>query len=687
MKFFAAKAKDPTDMAVAEEGATVSDVVGSSEIIGFEADLEAAAGLIAGAMANLRAEEGVAEAVATDMSRLRAILGEDGTQTGSLGRPRWRLLGKSDFQQLYNKIQASEDWPSDMKEVMTTLREKIIDKTTAEQKWLLTMSKDELDQSPWTSWKSEMDRVDSYAQQARQYTNSDIRDVDRMMSGMGPSRYTRGKVLRSLQGRLDAQDNLPCIAGGMAYSRYLVEGERAAELMVHAASFIGGRRRHSPRSHRGRAQAGYVERDEEHIAAIYGGGCITPDRQIIRNFNPARGSTQGTNNIIAGQATCKMTVATAAAKTVPEVQPEAAATSVVEDMLDGSAMPSQAGIKTDTPWKMGENRAEPATPVPTDVPPIRKGPMDCVDPDCASTGANATPKSDTLPEPSDPEGPNWRFWEPDLAPGATYRSCCDELTRMMRTKYDADLDRIAEKRGFRRSKSPRQLAEDADRAIVSESLGRRAADPDRGYCRRWFAPTVGQILKWGGIAFLFVEVFIELAHEKSGCYVQQMRKDGSIEGSARLCPDATYPNGAFSWWPNKKIENGCSCQAVWNGELQPPQPPKNLLSAGCWDVGSPEARPCEKQSGDGGYNYEWQNYSFMDAVTHTFSSLTQDMGSCLHCITKLAAGALGGGLTSIFFIIVILIILYVVRWVYVNFFKGLGGGGGGSDNAPRIEVV
>jgi len=672
-------------MAVAEEGATVSDVVGSSEIIGFEADLEAAAGLIAEAMASLRAEEGVAQAVSTDMSRLRAILGEDGTQTGSLGRPRYRIAGKSDFQQLYDKIQASKDWPSNLKEDMTTLRGHIIDKTTAEQKWLLTLSKDELDQSAWTSWKSEMDRVDSYAQQAKAQPSSDIRDVDRMMSGMGPSRYTRGKVLRSLQGRLDAQDNLPCIAGGMAYSRYLVEGERAAELMVHAASFIGGRRRHSPRFLRGRAQVGYVERDEEHIAAIYGGGCITPDRKIIRNFNPARGSVQGTNNIIAGQATCKMTVATAAAKTVPEIQSGAAATAVVEDMLDRSAMPSQAGIKTEEPWQMGKNGAEPATPVFTDVPPIRKGPMDCVDPECANTGANASPKSDTLPVPSNPDGPNWRFWEPDLAPGATYRSTCDELTRMMRTKYDADLDRIAAERGFKRSKSPGQLAEDADRAIVSESLGRDAADPDRGYCRRWVAPTIGQILKWGGIAFLFVEVFIELSHEKSGCYVQQMRKDGSIQGSSKLCPDATYPNGAWSWWPNSKIANACTCQAVWDGKLQPPQPPKNLLSAGCSDIGSPEARPCEKQSGDGGYNYHWENYSFMNAVTHTFSSLTQDMGSCLNCLTKLAAGALGGGLASVFCIIVILIILYVVRWVYVHFFKGTGGGG--SDHAPHIEVV
>ena len=599
--------------------AAIDELAGEAEVIARLGAVEIQASSIASAIKNLSSfATGQVDVIQSNMNELRDILGAEGRHTSSLGRPPWSLSSKSLVQLTFEKILGKESvWPAEMKEQARTLREHVINRSAAEQNYALRLMKEDLKRVRFTNYENEVKSIEAARSAAINDLGSDIQDLDVFLRGKGGARNI-GKVMDAGEGRFDIRERACAAAAGLAYSRYLERGERASLQLLEAAAFVGGRRRRSPRKS---IDAYLIERDEEQHAALYG-TCL--------DFHGVSRFATDAKNWVLGRGLVRSAVAKAerTLSALGQLGPEEAAIAAAIEGGDSAAI----GLR---PLEGGppESFGGPAVnPTPPEYLPF---------------GARGGNGQTGIPE-INPEAPG-------VPSSASFQRGVERLTAAITPPESLQ---ELEGRLPWRDRWRNKLNNFATGAVSWTAVPRGVFR----WFRTYFTRIVGMALK-AFTAFMAFEVFNQMAKEKSGCYVQSLRRDGSAQSSIKICHDATWPN-TWSTSPNELIKQNCQdCYQVNELDWDPIQVPRNLLENGCTEVGDPTQRPCRRRNEDG-FNYHWDSTSTFDAMGATISSFERGLGSCLECATKLGAAALSGGIMSIFSIIAVLVILYVIYHIY-----------------------
>ena len=612
--------------------AAIDELAGEAEGLENLAAVEEEAQALAATLKGLSAyaQSVNIEGVLADMNELTSILGEEGNNTSSLGRPPWSMSSKSLVQQRFSKMlnDTSGDWPPEMKEQVKTLREHVINRSAAELKYTLRLMKDEFTNLKFTTYEKELDGIEAARSGAINDEESDIQDLDMFLRGRGDSR-TIGKVSDSREARFNMRDKACLVAGGLAYSRYLERGERASLQLLEAAAFVAGRRRRSPRKNTDASTL--IRRDEDQYAALYG--------QCLDINGISRFSTDYKNWLLGRSLVKAVTSLGERALMSLGLKADQAAAADAINTLNPGDIPTNEF--PDGPQERIGNLPNEAFDIPDVLPPQVDG--------FGENGGNA---QTGLPDP-DPQAAG-------VPTSPAFDQACRDLAAAAR-----DSPEVTEE--VQQSGQPIP-SNDSPLVRFKRGLGEfvEGVKAKGRFFRRNFTTIVYMASTTLGV-FLAFETFNQMAKEKSGCYVQNLKIDGSAESSVKLCHDATWPN-TWSFSPNSKIKENCQdCYQVYQEQWKPNEVPQNLFDNGCTDVGDPDKRPCRATQSVEGFNYHWDATSVFDAMGQTIDEFTHDFGSCLDCATKLAAAALGGGLASIVAIIVILIILYAVYHIYKSF--------------------
>jgi hypothetical protein len=651
------------------------------------------------------------------------VIGKDAQRSSSLGRsaiPYKDSQFTAAYKKLMTKACSGTPDPVLIKSI-TNLRASVARQCLHQQEFIFQSCKDTLDNEWFTNTQRQMDfarhsfnetvGMDGLAEDGVTFDASKvghIRDLDEAMSGFGRGRMTRGAVLKRFSNRLDS-DSWPCMVSAGLYSRYLCEGERAANRYLEAVTFVAGQRRSTPKR-RSSASLHSTEfyRTESELA-LYGGVgpgvCLTPDgtgwytvtdmnamdvaagRSWLAKFNTDAEKTEMLNNSKAWQVA-----------------------QLMRNVGEGKVDPTLLGIGRPGDWEFRGPRGRDGKPIEVNGKEVgpKKWCRKYTEPlDAPNDPRNSpTVRSERICGGDSIEccnaeiaGPNGEpldiDWSPEIrangSPSDEIQDAVQELIRGVRTKASPWWDKFGWRRRWRveaAKNDPMNVLRRIEMETVDDiGTGESASARGRGWNRQWYVTTLGQLLKWGSYVFMFFLLFNQMAHDKTGCYLQQLHAGEAEEPywAIKLCPDATFPHGAFSASANGAIRYACSCDCWYgrSGTCKPETAPTNLMAHGC-TAGVSMARVCRKDEKSAGFNYEWNDYSVWQAITDTATSMTQDLGSCIECATKLGAMALGGGITSVFAIVAILIILYVVHWVYRNFFSSMEAGG--ASNAPSINI-
>jgi hypothetical protein len=628
------------------------DLIEDADVLESAAGIEAEASSLAASLRNLNdfAVVQQKDVLLRDMRMLNSYIGAEGRSTVSLGRPGWSLSTKSLVQKTFDTMLADgSEWAAERTTVIN-LRANVISRCAAEQRYVLSLMKNELKEAPFTSLQRELDIVNAAEKSALSNLESDIRDVDVCLKGMGEGRAV-GKVLSSSEGKINMNDSV-CAAAVGAYSRYLERGERSSLRLLEAADFVAGRRRRSPR----RASYSVAPRDRDQHAALYGVGCFG-DYGMIR-FAPERG---GVLNWLLGKSMLRASVNTAEAGILP-FEGDSAVSAAVHALTRDD--PEAAGIKAPPdgpPDKVDGKPNEEPNVTPETPPGAKDSPYNCgkkVNDACTNTPRGANGQDAPAQEIGKP---------PDRYPSEGFEEAANKIANDMQTAHNRDANTQTEERGADTAegffhKIFRKIGEFGEKSSSrAEKVG--------NFFRRAWTQAIYPLLKVCAAGFFALEVFNQMAQEKSGCYIQNLTETGNVTSSVKLCQDATWPS-KLSLTPNQKIESNCQdCYQVYQLHWDPAKVPQNLLDNGCTDIGDPNARKCRATQAVKGLNYHWDSTTVIDAMGDTMAAMAKDLAACIECTTKLAAAALSGGVASIFAIIIILVILYVVRWIYEAFLK------------------
>jgi hypothetical protein len=592
--------------------ASLEQIAAAEEVIGGFAAVEVEAASIASAFRNLNSFAALeSDIIKSNMNELRDVLGAEGRNTSSLGRPPWSLSSKSLAQQTFEKILGEKSaWPLEMKAEVKALRERVIDKSAAEQKYALRLMKQEFDKVKFANYEKELKGIEQARTAALNDLDSDIQDLDVFLRGKAGARDV-GKVMDAGEARFDIRDRACATAAGLAYSRYLERGERASLQLLEAAAFVGGRRRRSPRKS---ADAYFIARDEDQRAALYG-TCL--------DFNGVTRFTTDAKNWMLGRSLVRSAVSSAENSLAAMGRLDTETAAVIAAVEKGEV----AGLEM--------------TPFFEDAPSV-------TDEDFSLPDANPIPEQ---ARPYGPNGANGQSGLPEMNPNAAgvptsswWKKGVDEIIAALTPP-------VVEGGPF---------AQFANKLDFFVGIPLKKAF---NFFRDRFTRIVYMSLT-AFTAFMAFEVFNQMAKEKSGCYVQRVGTDGSLQSSTKICHDATWPD-TWSSAPNRKIKENCQdCYQVYESGWAPSQVPQNLRDNGCTEVGDPNQRACRSRRNEEGFNYHWDSYSAVDAMGATIASFERFLGGCLECATKLAATALSGGIMSIVAIVVILIILYASYHIY-----------------------
>lgn len=710
------------DAIATEGGDTMESMLNDPDVALAKGELEAASQFAEGYYAKIaetiRDEEGNLK---TAFEEMKNVIGDKARRTSSLGR---RFMKDSNFTAAYKKLikAAIMTQNEELINQIVNLRVAVARQALQQQEYVLWGCKDSLDREWSTNTRKQVDyardrynkSIDvngvvkseegkfSYSEEV-----SDIRDLDECLNGFWRGRMTRGAVLERSANRLDS-DAWPCMVSGGLYSRYLCEGERAANRHLEAIAFVAGRRRSTPRRKSSSAlQSTEFYRpygDTELYGGVGPGICLTPD-------GTAAYTAKDMNVVdVAAGRSWMAKFCTDGEKTAMLSGKDSKTAHLLRKVCEGSANPKLLGIEEEfdfrgpldpktgeefPDWEGHKKYVRRRTSGMDNPPPPENSPTVRDKRIClygtvnteACNAAFASGDGHPLDPGFDPDG-----GIPRGAPMEDVRESVAEIARTVRTKSSPG---FADS-GWRRKWSDnaakteprnvmRQVEMDIDDEVGSgEAVNRRG----RGWNRQWYTATLGQLLKFGTYAFSFYLLFNQMSHDKTGCYLRKLRSGTAEEPyfATKICPHATFPNGVFSFSANRAIEQACSCDCVYQAQgtaCARSDPPNRLIKNGCSE-GVSITRTCRKDQTAAGFDYRWNEYTVMDAIQDTATSLAQDLGACIDCATKLGAMALGGGIISIFAIVVILIILYVVHWVYRNFFSGIGDGGG--SDFPVINI-
>lgn len=288
----------------------------------------------------------------------------------------------------------------------------------------------------------------------------------------------------------------------------------------------------------------------------------------------------------------------------------------------------------------------------------------------------------TSAEPGGPESVRKRL------PVRTYQDAAERLVAHLRIQNDPAIDRILQKADFDGS----ELFEEAEDEVEAFTAGEGATagdaeDTGKMARVRYWCGAIWKCIKFCTQAFFAWDVFMQMSHDRSGCMLQNMRKDGSVSGSRKICESATWHRSVWMWWPRSGIKSNCNCDQTCDDAagIQVPRdrPPKDLIKAGCQDIGDPQTHkchPCNK----GGFSYNFNDVGAFQCMGDLINDLARDTGSCVNCMANLAGMILSGGPGAILGIILLIIIIYVVRYIYREFIEPVHSSYRSGGSAPEI---
>lgn len=592
-------------------------------------------------------------------TQLISMIGEDGTDCCSVGRGQrsyQRIPPSSDLQlQLHTMIE-NKNFPPEMRQNIIQLRQNIINYCAESQKFCLYFMKDELLDEEGGS-KEYLNKLISEVEDQQSAALKDhTKDFTCQEDLLGNLQQDKvhGKLMETAQQRKVAR-GWNCTYGA-SYDQFLLDGEIASERLLQAADFVAGRRRRSPRSKL--FQISYVP--SEHF---YGDGICINSRgmQPIASSASAKAANQTMPRSILGKI-----FRSRAVPPTRVLSAEAGQEQAVAEAMGSKKKPAFL--------RFGKNAAKRSVEIEEGVqvepePPLRKT--------MSGNGFNGKIQK--------PE--NFTNLTQDQYSEAYNKTANRMMSRMMRGNTREASAELREE-GLRENPIARAEAAAEDVIDPAEDSGSKPW----GYYRQQFMSTLGNAIKIGWPYFFIVSTFVAIAHDKAGCYLEKVDKDGELQGhQTKICQSVTWPNGPFSWWPASGIKNNCNkCQQVWDSTLNggkgwdPVQIPLNLIHNGCTDIGNAEKRKCRKSKHSPGYDYVWSKESWFTAMINTISSFATDAGGCIQCLGNMANLIFGGGLGMIFGIIIVLIIVWVIVWIYRNFFADPGGTGSAS---PMFHVT
>lgn len=602
--------------------------------------------------------------------KLKANLGARGEYSSSLGKKKYSFYRnvKSNVQRSFEECFDDDELNKEFGKELRRLRKDAVEKAGNEKLFALEHCRGEMKKNPKlrVTYAQEREKIKDEIKRVQNDETSDIPDVESMCTTGWMPRQQLGDVYSGVQ-RKTKLGYTPCLN---SFSRYAHNGELAAMQILEAADFVAGRRRRSPRkveSRIERSERSTSTRNADDYGALYG-LCINTRGQFI-----LEAGDEGLGAKLLAPYMVKTWAATTLNPTLlgfyfkDEASRLQWMTDVGNKVEEGeSPFMTQFRIEESLDKQLEINN----------LPRPLSTPMD--------RGLLARP-----------EGANGRYEEAmntfsDQEVGEMtkkFQTFANDTTTNLYTQHNASFWDSVRGRGFRGAERLEAKAAGAERELAEATeKATAAAEPDRWFYKKWILPTVGWALRTGLISFFIVETFVSMSHEKSGCYLETMNKDQEVYGRpVKLCQHATWPHGCWSWWPNSTIKRHCNdCKEVLEDGWKPSQVPKALIKGGCHNIGNAEAKACRPDTHSAGYNYRWDSTTWFDSMANTLDAFTEDTMSCVNCLTKVASWALSGGIASIIGILIIMVIVWVINWIYKNFFAGTQDAGGGS--GPNIYI-
>lgn len=611
-----------------------------------------------------RAGDKIREDVKTSIADLQKTLGKDGKMSCSLGR---NAASKEELSTVAKKLQELLDETTDLgnavkqsglRDYVVNIRDNVINKCEADQEFTLAFMKtyleesDDLAQRDINAYAKAVKELKSKMAKARRSTNVDFPCVHDMMTSSEDG-VERGRLYNR------ASKQAKRVRWGCAYSRFLERGELEAARLYAAADFVAGRRRRSPRG------------------KTYGNPeCQMPDGSF--KFSDAQKSPAANymgkviiKNIGSDSEVSRFARLANWAGVNEDVLKTQEATDIMQELDDPIFQWKKIGREKQT--------AESAS-----------GSQPVDDPSLAQEAGGQNGK----PNVPDKLLPNSRM-SYDV-PRSANDSANELLFDLAEVSTKPLEDQVEDELEFY------DIEDWPDDEPVPERDGkikqakRKVVDATKkpGFItwsafKNGFMNTLTWVIKTGWPVFFVYETFLAMSHEKSGCYLEYLTKDSEVRGmKTKVCDSVTWGHGPFTYFVNEGIKVNCDCRNVYDTTVlprwRPEDPPTNLINNGCTDLGDPIKKQCRASLHSAGYNYIWDNTSWFDCLFNTLKSFTDDTSSCIQCLTKIADLALGGGIASIFGIVLILCIVWVIMWIYRNFFAGVASSGG--DGSSGISL-
>ena len=590
------------------------------------------------------------------LNRLGTTLRANGSGTVSLGRTADNAGSElSDVADIFaGLLDAESDLgkaviKAGLKDDIVALRMNVIKKCEADQEYILGFMRrfiqdggSRATKADLNVWKKELDKLHADMAFARKNTGADIRTVEEMMKNPNKS-YSDGSMIDRMR------SNRKAVNWNCKYSRFLEEGEMHASRLYNAAQFIAGKRRARPREYHRRTSS--RENNSRHL---YSGASPCLDSSGVLRFSESQTGVglkyfapswlryQG------GDMEVEVSARWFRRAKNKEIQPAIDAMTGDRPMF----MNREIDKKAQKLWEQSEE-----TP-----------------PNAETLFADLKYPDGLITKPGNIRVNDELYYKISKQ----YEESAQELSRML---FDAPTRQLEEQLA-------RETAEDVEEEAtdVLRKIGRAAKKAGSGgldFFRSSFLPTLTWVIKVGWPFFMAYEVFLSMAHQKSGCFLEYVTKDNdAIGNSVKICHDATWGHGPFAFWPNEAIKVNCqSCEQIYDEEIKPKwdptQIPINLKNNGCTDITNPTSKPCRSPEYSTGYNYRWSESSWFDCLFNTLGAFANDAAHCVSCLTKVAALVFSGGLASVFGIIIVLCIVWVIMWIYRNFFAGITSSGGG----------
>ena len=444
-----------------------------------------------------------------------------------------------------------------------------------------------------------------------------------------------------------------------AYSRYLSQGERAALNLIDAASFVAGQRRRSPRS----------QRQGVHEQELYSAGCAHSDGTssnvpFFRRFNLSRATGRKfLQRFVNGSLSEQGIIRTSGRR--------------VSDYLKGRLAPEEVGLVDNSWGSMDKNiyRLDMDAVPNLDTPPKTIG-LRRIYPD----GPGGRPRfQEFRPRNGGPvnfeDGAGVGNDPSDLSSnGVPNQSFASEVEGMLAGEAktnvsDAEFEQLRLRGGYGTGTLGPRLSQYGDEAAAMARSGEKTANPIMNWIKKYMLANFGKMLFVGAQGFLAFDVFEQMAHDRSGCILQHVRKDDTVISKRKICQNSTWHKNLLQYWPRDAIESNCTCKyvdAAAGVQVPPDHPPKALKAAGCEDLGDPTKRPCRSLN-EKGFNYTFTNVSPLQAMMDTALSFAKDLKGCVECSAKLAGLIFSGGIGSVFGIVLVLIVLYIVKCFWRTF--------------------